>query len=147
LNPAPGQPVDMKALAGLDYLIPNESEAEAISGVPVRNVDDAAKCADKLLAGGIGRVIITLGANGALLAGNSGCEHLPPFSVNAIDSSGAGDAFIGSFAVFLAEGLSEREAVRQANLYAALSTTGIGTQKSFYDRAQFDREWAERSHD
>ncbi len=144
LNPAPGQPVDMNALAGLDYLIPNESEAEAISGTPVRDANDARKCAEKLLAGGIRCVIITLGANGSLLAANAGCEHLPPFAVNTIDSTGAGDAFIGSFAVFLAEGVPEREAVRRANLYAAVSTTGIGTQKSFYDRGRFDREWAAR---
>jgi ribokinase len=64
-----------------------------------------------------------------------------PFAVNTVDSTGAGDAFIGSFAVFLAEGVSELEAVRRANLYAGLSTTGIGTQKSFYDRARFDAEW------
>jgi ribokinase len=70
---------------------------------------------------------------------------MPPFSVQSLDSSGAGDAFIGSFAVFLAEGVSEKEAVRRANLYAALSTTGVGTQKSFYDRARFDIEWRARS--
>jgi ribokinase len=64
-----------------------------------------------------------------------------PFAVNTVDSTGAGDAFIGSFAVFLAEGVSELEAVRRANLYAGLSTTGIGTQKSFYDRARFEAEW------
>jgi ribokinase len=144
LNPAPGQPVDMRALADLDYFVPNESEAETISGMAVGNVEDAKKCAAKLVAGGIRRVIVTLGANGALLAGHGVSEHLPPFSVKSIDSTGAGDAFIGSFAVFLAEGLREQEAVRRANLYAGLSTTGIGTQKSFYDRARFDEEWAVR---
>jgi len=142
LNPAPGQRVDMRALADLDYFVPNESEAETITGIAVRNVEDAVRCADKLLAGGIRRVIITLGANGSLLAGRGVSEHLPPFSVRSIDSTGAGDAFIGSFAVFLAEGVPEREAVRRANLYAGLSTTGVGTQKSFYDRARFDAEWA-----
>jgi len=142
LNPAPGQPVDMSALDGLDYFVPNESEAETITGMPVRNVEDAKKCADKLLASGIRRVILTLGANGSLLASRETKEHLPAFAVKSIDSTGAGDAFIGSFAVFLAEGLPEREAVRRANLYAGLSTTGIGTQKSFYDRARFDAEWA-----
>jgi ribokinase len=65
--------------------------------------------------------------------------------VKSVDSSGAGDAFIGSFAVFLAEGVTEIESVRRANLYAGLSTTGVGTQKSFYDRARFDGEWAERA--
>jgi ribokinase len=64
--------------------------------------------------------------------------------VNCIDSTGAGDAFIGSFAVFLGEGIAEKEAVRRANLYAALSTTGVGTQKSFYDRGRFDAEWADQ---
>jgi len=142
LNPAPGQPVDMSALDGLDYFVPNESEAETITGMPVRNVEDAKKCAEKLLAGGIRRVIVTLGSNGSLLTSGETKEHLPAFSVKSVDSTGAGDAFSGSFAVFLAEGLPEREAVRRANLYAGLSPTGIGTQKSFYDRARFDTEWA-----
>jgi len=144
VNPAPAQPIDLHALAGLDYFVPNESEAGTITGMPVRNVDDAKKCAEKLLSGDIKRVIITLGANGSLLAGRDGMEHVPAFNVNSIDSTGAGDAFIGSFAVFLGEGLPEREAVRRANLYAGLSTTGVGTQKSFYDRARFDAEWTAR---
>ncbi len=145
VNPAPAQPVDLKALEGLDYFVPNESEAETITGMPVRNVEDAKKCAEKLLGGGMQRVIITLGANGSLLAGREGMEHVPAFKVNAIDSTGAGDAFIGSFAVFLGEGLPEREAVRRANLYAGLSTTGVGTQKSFYDRTRYDAEVATRA--
>ncbi|HEV2116627.1 MAG TPA: ribokinase [Terriglobales bacterium] len=146
LNPAPGQPVDMAALAGLDYFVPNETEAESITGMPVSNVAEAERCAEKLLAAGIRRVIITLGANGCLLAGHDGREHVPAFPVRSIDSTGAGDAFIGSFAVFLAEGLPEREALRRANLYAGLSTTAVGTQKSFYDRARFDGEWTARAH-
>lgn len=145
LNPAPGHAVDMLLLDGLDYFVPNETEAETITGMPVKNVEDAKKCAEKLLAGGIRRVIVTLGANGSLLAGKGLTEHLPAFVVKSIDSTGAGDAFIGSFAVFLAEGIPEREAVRRANLYAGLSTTGIGTQKSFYDRTRFETEWAARS--
>ena len=144
VNPAPAQPIDMSALVGLDYLVPNESEAESITGMSVRNVDDAKKCAKKLLSGGVKRIILTLGANGSLLAGRDGMEHVPAFSVKSVDSTGAGDAFIGSFAVFLGEGLPEREAVRRANLYAGLSTTGVGTQKSFYDRARYDAEWAAR---
>ena len=144
VNPAPAQPVDLNALAGLDYFVPNESEAESITGMPVRNVDEAKMCAKKLLSGGVKRIILTLGANGSLLAGREGMEHVPAFSVKSVDSTGAGDAFIGSFAVFLGEGLPEREAIRRANLYAGLSTTGVGTQKSFYDRARYDAEWAAR---
>ncbi|MGD0213737.1 MAG: ribokinase [Terriglobales bacterium] len=144
LNPAPAQPIDLKAVAELDYFVPNESEAETISGLPVRNVDDAKRCAASLLAGGIRRVLITLGANGSLLAGKEGMEHVPAFSMKSVDSTGAGDAFIGSFATFLGEGMPELEAARRANLYAGLSTMGVGTQKSFYDRTRFEKEWAAR---
>ncbi len=144
VNPAPAQPVDMMALKDLDYFVPNESEAETITGQPVKTVEDARKCAEKLVDGGINRVIITLGANGSLLASRDEIEHIAPFAVKSIDSTGAGDAFIGSFAVFLGEGLPEKEAVRRANLYAALSTTGVGTQKSFYQRSNFDAEWSAR---
>jgi ribokinase len=145
VNPAPAQPIDVKSLSDLDYFVPNESEAETITGMPVKNLGDAMKCAKKLVSGGIRKVILTLGANGSLLAGSDGMEHVPAFSMKSVDSTGAGDAFIGSFATFLGEGLSEREAVRRANLYAGLSTTGVGTQKSFYDRARFDTEWAARA--
>ena len=145
VNPAPAQSIDMAALRDLDYFVPNEHEAETISGMPVKTVDDARRCAEKLLAGGVRRMIITLGANGSLIASGDGAEHIPPFAVKSIDSTGAGDAFIGSFAVFLGEGVPEKEAVRRANLYAGLSTTGVGTQKSFYSRANFDAEWSVRS--
>lgn len=145
LNPAPAQAVDMAALKDLDYFVPNESEAESITGMAVKTLDAAKKCAVKLVEGGIRRVIITLGSNGSLLATREGVEHVPPFAVESIDSTGAGDAFIGSFAVFLGEGVPEKEAVRRANLYAGLSTTGVGTQKSFYDRARFDEEWSARA--
>jgi len=146
LNPAPGQPIELKAVAGLDYFVPNESEAESITGMPVRNLEEAKQCAQELLAGGIRRVIVTLGAKGALLASRDGMEHVPAFHVNCVDSTGAGDAFIGSFGVFLGEGLPERDAIRRANLYAGLSTTGVGTQKSFFDRSRFNREWAARGN-
>src|SRR6202050_3241220 len=63
LNPAPAQPVDLSALKGLDYFVPNESEAETIIGQPVRNVEDAGKCAEKLVNGGIRRWMFTLGGN------------------------------------------------------------------------------------
>jgi ribokinase len=145
LNPAPAQPVDLGALKDLDYFVPNESEAETIAGLPVKSIEGARQCAEKFVASGIRRVIITLGANGSLLASRDGSEHVPPFAVKSVDSTGAGDAFIGSFAVFLGEGVPETEAVRRANLYAGLSTTGVGTQKSFYDRVRFDAEWMARS--
>ena len=144
LNPAPGQPFDMKHVADLDYFVPNETEAEAVTGIPIGSVDDAKRCARVLLEAGIARVIVTLGSNGSLLAGADGMQHVPAFEMRTVDSTGAGDAFIGSFAVFLGEGLEEREAVARANLYAGLSTTGVGTQKSFSTREAFDAEWRSR---
>jgi len=144
LNPAPGQPVEMDKLSNLDYFVPNETEAEAVTGIEVGSIDDAKRCADKLLQSGIKRVIITLGSSGSLIAGADGMEHVPAFEVDAVDTTGAGDAFIGSFAVFLGEGMDEKDAVTRANLYAGLSTTGIGTQKSFLQREAFDAAWAER---
>ena len=81
---------------------------------------------------------------GAILATDEGVEHIPAYTVAAVDSTGAGDAFIGSFAVFLGEGHSPREAVRRANLYAGLSTMAVGTQKSFVDRKRFEGEWRKR---
>ena len=145
LNPAPAQPLDLTLLKGLDYFIPNEAEAATITGMPVRNLDQAKQCAAKLLETDIRHAVITLGQNGSLLATREFSEHIPAFPVKCIDSSGAGDAFIGSFATFLAEGFPQLDALRRASLYAALSTTAVGTQKSFADRAKFEREWAKRS--
>jgi ribokinase len=141
LNPAPGQPLDPAEIANADYLIPNETEAEALTGLPVGNSQDARTCALRLLESGVRRVIITLGSNGALCAGNGGARHLGAFPVSAIDTTGAGDAFIGSLACFLAQGLDESEAISRANLYAALSTLAVGTQKSFPDLGTFETHW------
>jgi ribokinase len=144
VNPAPAQPVDFKELGAADYFIPNESEAEAITGMPVQSVDEAKKCAEFLLLQGMRRVVITLGERGSLAAGPDRIALIPAFKVQALDTTGAGDAFIGSFAVFLSEGLPEEEALPRANLYAALSTTKVGTQKSFCARADFEKEWRNR---
>jgi ribokinase len=144
VNPAPAAKVDLKKLAKVDYFIPNESEAATITGMTVDTVDQAKACAEYFIAQGIGRVIITLGDKGALLAGKDTMEVIPSYPVNVKDTTGAGDAFIGSFAVFLAEGMEERDAIACANLYAGLSTMGVGTQKSFPQRRQFDKEWKKR---
>ena len=71
-------------------------------------------------------------------------ELIPAFQVQAVDTTGAGDAFIGSLAVFLSKGLPDEAALPRANLYAALSTIRAGTQKSFLGRAEFEREWRNR---
>jgi ribokinase len=144
LNPAPAQALDLTQAALADYLIPNETEAAALTGAPVNDLEQARACALRLHSQGVARVIVTLGKNGALLSFPEEAAHIRPFPVSAIDSSGAGDAFIGSLAVFLAEGYAPREAVSRANLYAALSTLSPGTQRSFVSRERFDGEWAQR---
>ncbi len=145
VNPAPAVPASLGDLVGADYFIPNETEAELITGLPVQTIEQAGACATALLEKGFRRVVITLGARGALFADSSGHVHIPPFPVTAVDTTGAGDAFIGSLAVFLAEGIPERDAIARASLYAALSTTRVGTQKSFPARAEFEAEWARRA--
>jgi ribokinase len=107
-------------------------------------MEEAGACAAALLHRGFRRVVLTLGARGSLLATAGGRLHVPPYQVSAVDTTGAGDAFIGSLAVFLAEGVAEQEAVARANLYAGLSTTRVGTQKSFLRRADFETEWTQR---
>jgi len=144
LNPAPGQPVDLQEVCKVDYFIPNESEAETIAGKPVRTIEEAKECARYFLERGIPRVIITLGVNGALLAMGGTLELIPAYTVETKDTTGAGDAFIGSFATFLAEGIPEKEAISQACLYASLSTTKVGTQKSFLNRTEFEAHKRER---
>jgi len=142
-NPAPAQALDLRQVGIADYVIPNETEAEVLSGMPVTDLDEARACAKKLLAEGLGRVIITLGANGALLMEPE--THVEAFKVDPVDTTGAGDAFIGSLAVFLSSGFSERDAIARANLYAALSTLNIGTQKSLVKADAFATEWQRRS--
>ena len=144
VNPAPALPADLGRLTAAHYFIPNETEAQLITGLSVNSLEEAGTCATALLQKGFPKVVLTLGARGSLIADSAGQRHVPPFAVTAVDTTGAGDAFIGSLAVFLAEGLPESEAVARANLYAGLSTTRVGTQKSFLKRADFEAEWARR---
>ena len=144
VNPAPALPANLAELVAADYFIPNETEAEAIAGLPVHSTDEAKKCAAALLQKGFRNIILTLGARGSLLVSAGGAELIAPFTVTPKDTTGAGDAFIGSFSVFLAEGVPEKQALSRANLYAALSTTRVGTQKSFPKRTEFEAEWTRR---
>lgn len=144
LNPAPGQPLDLSQAAMADYIIPNETEAEALTGIAAGDLEGARACARYLLGKGVKRAIITLGANGSLAADATSMEHVAPFKVQPVDTTGAGDAFIGSLAVFLARGIAEREGIARSNLYAALSTLAAGTQKSFVALDRFEAEWSAR---
>ncbi len=131
LNPAPAsRPLPADWFAAIDYLIPNESEAAALSGLPVDSLQTAENAASHLIALGAGKVIITLGAEGSLFASGKGFEHFPAPKVKAVDTTAAGDTFVGGFAAALAGGKSEAEAIRYGQIAAALSVTRAGAQPS-----------------
>ncbi|WDU63962.1 ribokinase [Pseudomonas poae] len=131
LNPAPASaPLPAEWYASIDYLIPNESEASALSGVTVDSLDSARVAALQLVQAGAGKVIITLGAQGALFSNGHVFEHLVAPKVKAVDTTAAGDTFVGGFAAALATGKSEAEAIRFGQVAAALSVTRAGAQPS-----------------
>ncbi|MFT0869869.1 ribokinase [Pseudomonas sp. CAM1A] len=131
LNPAPASgPLPAEWYAYIDYLIPNESEAEALAGVRVNDQESARRAAERLLQLGAGKVIVTLGGDGALLVDASGSRHFPAPRVQPVDTTAAGDTFVGGFAAGLARGLSEEEAIGFGQRAAALSVTRVGAQPS-----------------
>ena len=138
LNPAPAAHLDDELLQRTDLCIPNETEAGQLTGQPVTTLEEAEAAARVLWSRGAGVVLVTLGEGGVLLVDREHREHIPAMPVRAVDASGAGDAFIGSLAVFLVEGLPLREAARRANIAAALSVTRPGTQASFPTRAEVE---------
>jgi len=131
LNPAPASgPLPAAWYANIDYLIPNESEATALSGFPVDSRETAQAAATRLIEMGAGKVIITLGAQGVLFADGQGFEHSAAPTVKAVDTTAAGDTFVGGFAAALASGKSEADAIRFGQIAAALSVTRAGAQPS-----------------
>ena len=138
LNPAPAAPISDELVQLADICVQNTTEIELITGQSVGNLAEAEAAARKLLFRGTRTVILTLGEGGALLVDKDSVELTPTVKVDAVDPTGAGDAFIGSLAVFLGEGLPLRDAIRRANAVAALSVTRIGTQVSFPKRAEAD---------
>ena len=138
LNPAPAAPIPDELLQLADIFAPNETETELLTDLPVGTLAEAEAAARKLLSRGTKTVILTLGERGALLVDEDTVENIRAVKVNAVDPTGAGDAFVGSLAVYLGEGLVLRDAIRRANAVAALSVTRIGTQVSFPKRAEVD---------
>ena len=131
LNPAPAsRPLPADWYASIDYLIPNESEASALSGLSVDSLDTAQAAATRLIALGAGKVIITLGAQGSLFTDGQCFEHFPAPVVKAVDTTAAGDTFVGGFAAALAAGKDEAQAIRFGQVAAALSVTRAGAQPS-----------------
>ncbi len=130
LNPAPAQPLGVDILRHISIITPNESEAELLTGIKVEDEQDAEEAANVFLAKGIQAVLITLGARGVYVADSDFKGIIPGFSVQAEDTTAAGDVFNGVLAVLLAENKSLIDAVRFSNAAAALSATKLGAQTS-----------------
>lgn len=139
LNPAPAAAIPRETLALCDIVTPNESEAEAITGLSVGSVDQAERAARAFLDMGVGAAILTLGEKGAIYVDRETAVHVPPFSAGpVVETTGAGDAFNGGLAVALAEGMLPVEAVRFGCATAAISVTRPGTAPSMPDRSEID---------
>ena len=128
LNPAPAAKLPERVFKLCDYVTPNETEAEELTGMTVETVEDARRAADSFLAKGVGTALITLGEKGALLHDGRRSELVPAVSAGpVVETTGAGDAFNGGFAVGMSRGLVAIEAVRFACAVAGISVTRPGT--------------------
>eukprot|EP01012_Entosiphon_sulcatum_P029277 TRINITY_DN35633_c0_g1_i2.p1 TRINITY_DN35633_c0_g1~~TRINITY_DN35633_c0_g1_i2.p1 ORF type:complete len:314 (+),score=51.99 TRINITY_DN35633_c0_g1_i2:29-970(+) len=136
-NPAPARadlPDEIYKLS--DIICPNEPEAQMLTGLPVATQAEAEAAARVLLSRGAGKVIMTLGERGSLLVTPDHAELVPSIPVKAIDTTGAGDSFVGSLVYFMARGFDLPTAMRRANHIAGISVTAHGTQTSFPTAAQ-----------
>ncbi|MEL4356664.1 MULTISPECIES: ribokinase [unclassified Luteococcus] len=138
LNPAPATPeLDLARIATVDYFVPNESELALLTGRPVESVQQVEAAVEELVATGMRNVIVTLGERGVLWAADGRTELIEATPVQAVDSTGAGDAFIGCFSHALVSGQDVQTALRLANAYAADSVTRRGTQASYATAEEF----------
>jgi len=139
LNSAPAMPLPESIYQHIDYITPNETETTALTGIPVASVADAEKAADSFLARGVRNAIITLGAQGAYVKNAKIKAHVPAFDTGkVVDTTGAGDAFNGGFAVALSEGMDLVEAARFGCATAAISITRPGTAPAMPTRSEID---------
>jgi ribokinase len=139
LNPAPATPeLDLEQIRDVSFFVPNETELAILTGLPFQTDDEIAMAARTLTAKGIGTVIVTMGARGALLLTPTQMKAIAPIPVTPVDTTGAGDAFVGSFARYFAGGLSLEAALDRAVRYAADSVTRRGTQKAYALEADFN---------
>lgn len=140
LNPAPANAeLDFARIASVDWFVPNETELALLTGLPVDSLDEVDADASALLARGMTNVLVTLGARGVAWYSAAGRVLTDAETVDAVDTTGAGDAFIGCFAQSLVSGLAVEDALVRANSYAADSVTRRGTQTSYADAASFGR--------
>ena len=139
LNPAPAAEIAPAMLSLCDYVTPNETEAEELTGIKVLGLQDAEKAARNLLDRGVGTAIITLGENGVLFHDGTRTEHVAAISAGpVVETTGAGDAFNGGFAAALARGADPLEAVRFGCATAGISVTRPGTAPSMPSLAEVE---------
>lgn len=130
VNPAPGREIDRRMMGNIDILIPNESELSLLSGQQVRDLPSAEEAGRRLQEMGIPTMIITLGHQGCLVLTESTSVHLAPPQVEVVDTTAAGDSFIGGFAAALRKDFTLQDAAAFANCAGALATTKPGAQPS-----------------
>ena len=136
LNPAPAMGFPRELLKQVHYLVPNESEAQLLTGLPVADAPSAERAARLLKSRGANTVIVTLGDKGALAVSDAETMYVPPPKVKAVDTTAAGDAFIGGLVVGLSQGLALKEALRYANCAGAIAVTRFGAQTSLPSAAE-----------
>jgi ribokinase len=142
LTPAPVIELPDELLGLCDVCVPNRTEIEVLAGRAVNGHDDACAAAGALMSRGVKSVALTLGGGGAFIADKTEATHIPVVKVDAVDTTGAGDAFAAALALSLCEGRSLREAAERASVVAALTVTRIGTQAAFPRRAEVDEHIA-----
>lgn len=135
-NPAPAAPLPDGLLASVDYLILNETEAAQLTGLVVGDRASAAAAAAGLLARGVGAVLLTMGAGGVIVATPGHERFIPAVKVEAVDTTAAGDTFVGALTVAIGRGLGLDAAVTEAQHAAALAVTRMGAQTSIPTRAE-----------
>ncbi len=139
VNPAPVQQVSNDIFSLIDVITPNETEAEALTGIPVTNRESAGKAADILLARGVKHILITLGEKGVYYQNAQYHQEIPGYAVQkVIDTTGAGDAFNGGFATAITEGKDMEAAIRFGNVAGALSVTKNGTAPAMPYRTEIE---------
>jgi ribokinase len=134
LNPAPACPLPSHLWKSVDYLIPNQTEASLLSGIEITDLASAGQAARELASRGVEHVLITLGSDGVLVADRAGIRHHAAYAVHAVDTTAAGDTFIGALVAALVENSDLDDAVRLASAAAAISVTRAGAQDSIPNR-------------
>jgi ribokinase len=138
LTPAPVVPLPDELLRHCDICIPNRTEIESLVGHTVRSQDEALTAAKALMARGVQTVVVTMGDGGAFLIDDDKALHIPAIGIEAVDTTGAGDAFAAGLATFLTEGSTLKDAARRASVVAALTVTRVGAQAAFPYRTEVD---------